>query len=94
MAKITKKKKEMEKQTLNKEEKQLLLLCLKNHNPLMIKYIDLLDEILLDNNLVNTIREIVGNELQEKGFSTDWEPNDYGLKLENLIDKLGNLYKK
>ena len=30
------------------------------------------------------------DELTDRGFKSDWEPNEYGIKLENLIDKLGN----
>jgi hypothetical protein len=33
-----------------------------------------------------------GLELAGKGFNPDWEPNEYGLKLEALIDKLADLY--
>jgi hypothetical protein len=39
----------------------------------------------------NALRDAVGTELVCSGFAEDWEPNDRGLALEDLIDKLGRV---
>jgi hypothetical protein len=81
-------------QNMNNEEKLLLITCLAIHDPKLLDNINKLYSGLLDNERISWMREAVGAELQEKGFGLDWEPNEYGLKLENLIDKLGILLRK
>ena len=82
----------MKRKTLNNEEKMLLLNCLTKHNPRLLEQLGQLDLGLLDPETINEMRDTVGIELADKGFKRDDEPNAYGLKLEDLIGKLGNLY--
>jgi hypothetical protein len=37
------------------------------------------------------IREAVATELMRTGFNAEWEPNEKGLILEAIIDKIGPL---
>ena len=39
----------------------------------------------------NTLRSIVGDEFNGPGLGADFEPNEYGLKLDRLISELGSL---
>ena len=49
------------------------------------------DLINIDHNLGNQLRDAVGDELLIYGFNGD-EPNQYGILLESLIDKIGRLF--
>jgi hypothetical protein len=80
------------KKGLNDDEKNLLMLCLKKHAPDLIVKFNQLDSGLLCSDDINEMREAVGSELANKGFKPDWEPNEYGLRLEDLISQLANLY--
>ena len=71
-----------------------MLHCLAEYKPELIEKVVLLDSGLIDAGTVKEMREAVGTELQLKGFKINWEPNEYGLKLENLIDRLADLYLK
>ena len=82
----------MKRKTLNTEEKRLLLDCLTKHRPQLVKKLDQLDSGLLDSETINEMRDAVGIELMDKGFEPDNEPNKYGWQLEDLIDRLANLY--
>ena len=82
----------MTKKTLSDEERSLLLHCLTKHKPELVEKLDQLDSGLLDPDMINQIRVAVGLELMDKGFKPDWEPNEYGFMLEDLIAELGNLY--
>ena len=42
----------------------------------------------------NTLRLIVTSEFCDPGLNADSEPNEYGLKLHRLIEKLGSLVHK
>jgi hypothetical protein len=48
--------------------------------------------ITLDHELGNELRDTVGDELIAKGFDENYDPNEYGLALEDLIDELGRLF--
>lgn len=37
------------------------------------------------------LREVLADELAEYGLDADWEPNQYGLNLDALIGRLGEL---
>ena len=77
---------------LSEKSKELLEICVKNHNPLVLEWI-LSNRIeTLSINQYNTLREIVCDELVSKGFCRDCKPNDYGLQLEKLIDELGHYF--
>jgi hypothetical protein len=75
---------------LKEEERTLLFYCVQAHRPKLLQKISQLEKGLLSNDTVNEIRGAVTDELTDRGFKSDWEPNEYGIKLENLIDKLGN----
>ena len=40
----------------------------------------------------NELRDIVGNEFTKSGLKQDSEPNEFGLRLECLIDEIGRLF--
>jgi hypothetical protein len=82
----------MRSNTLTFEEKTLLQHCLKEHAPELLDRVELLDSELIDIDTVNKMRNSIGDELAGKGFNKDWSPTEYGLKLEDLIDRLANLY--
>ena len=77
---------------LNTASLELLKKCLELLNPSMIP---LLDSDCHDNytaDFYNELRAIVGDELIAEGFQPNWEPNEYGLQLEALIDEIGRLF--
>lgn len=82
----------MKKRSLNSQEKALLLHCLKKHAPSLVSEFDLLDRGLVDAEKVNKMREAIGDELVAEGLNADDEPNEVGLKLEDLIGRLADLY--
>ena len=84
----------MKNGTLSIEEKNLLLHCLAEYKPELIEKAGLLESEFVDAETVKEMRDAVGTELQLKGFKINWQPNEYGLKLENLIDRLADLYLK
>ncbi len=45
-----------------------------------------------NNQILGDIRNAVGDESSTKGLNKDWEPNEYGLELENLMDKLSKIF--
>jgi hypothetical protein len=83
----------MSKKSLRPEEKELLLKCIKAHRPTLIDAFERLDSGLVTKEEINEMRNYaVGSELADKGFKPDSEPNEYGLKLDDLIDRLADLY--
>jgi hypothetical protein len=83
---------QMKNRALRVEEKQLLIYCLQKFKPNLTEQINQLDTRLVSKETINEMRNALGSELAGKGFNPDWEPNEYGLKLEALIDKLADLY--
>jgi hypothetical protein len=79
-------------ENLTEEEKSLLIICLKSHAPELLKQIDRLFLKQLDHKTVNEMRSAVGEEFSSKGYERNSGANEYGWKLENLIDKLADLY--
>ena len=77
---------------LSPSEKELLTHCLTKLEPELAQQLDKLYARILDKDTINEMRDTVGLELADKGFRPDWELNEYGAKLENLIDRLGNIY--
>ncbi len=80
----------MKSEELNNEERDIVRYCVELHAPELKKKLEYLEQLVVDE--INKIRGAIGAELAEKGFDENWEPNEYGLKLENLIGKLFNLY--
>ena len=77
---------------LNDSEKALLLDCLREYAPYLLNKVDPLYKGLVDSDTVNEMRNAIGDELINKGFMPNDEPNRYGLELESLIDRLADLY--
>jgi len=77
---------------LNSKSFMLLKQCLESHDPSLIPLIESDNDSLYTVDFYNELRQIVGNELIAKGFQPNWEPNEYGLELENLIDEIGRLF--
>ena len=77
---------------LNNESLELLRVCLNHHKPELLYVIDSQELINIDSGLGNELRQAVGNEFCRDGLKQDDEPNEYGLELEELIDKIGRLF--
>ena len=71
---------------------KLLKKCLENHKPSLIPLIESDDYDSYTVDFYNELRDIVGDELIAKGFQPNWEPNEFGLELENLIDEIARLF--
>jgi len=78
------------KNQLTDKEISLLIRCLKKYEPDYISKIQLLDHLSI--NEINKIRILITKEFSEKGLMENDEPNEYGMELEELIDKLARLY--
>lgn len=76
---------------LSRKSIELLLHCLKNQRPDLIYVIDNENEIIVNEELGNELRDAVSDELIMNGFEGD-NPNKYGLSLESLIDEIGRLF--
>ncbi len=75
---------------LNENSIELLLKCLKNQRPDLIWIINSENNITVDEELGNELRDAISDELIMNGFDGD-NPNKYGLSLESLIDEIGRL---
>lgn len=77
---------------LKKEFIQLLKKCILTHNPTVIGWVS--DDKLYTLNAVeyNILRDIVNDEFLAKGLKQNYEPNEYGILLEQLIDEIGRLF--
>ncbi len=82
----------MDNKVLKQEEKALLITVLKKHAPNLIEILPKLEAGMVDKDKANEMRDAVGDELMDAGFGPDWDPNKYGDKLEDLIDRLADLY--
>jgi len=63
--------------------------CLKKRKPAWLATVETINKVKHEMKFYNELRQIVGDELIEEGFNGDYQPNEYGLKLEKLIDELG-----
>jgi hypothetical protein len=77
---------------LSDAERSLLLECLKKHKPELIEKAIILDSEIPNPDVANKMRGAVTDELAVEGFDSNWNLNEYGAKLEGLIDRLGSLY--
>jgi hypothetical protein len=73
-------------------ELSLLRKCLFLHAPELLPLIDSEKELEIDSVVGNKMREAVGDELCRAGLRQDFEPNEYGMQLEVLIDAVGRLF--
>ena len=78
--------------SISKRSNILLHKCLLNHKPSLAWIIETNKIIKVDVKLGNELRELVGDEFTLNGLNTDYEPNEYGLELEDLIDEIGSLF--
>lgn len=78
---------------LSKESLNLLESCLIKHRPDLLWVIETKDIVEIDEDLGNDFRDAVSDELLTVGFDGDI-PNKVGLRLEKLIDELGNFWMK
>jgi hypothetical protein len=49
-------------------------------------------ELSINKELIGSILEFLDGDLVNKGFKVDDEHNEYGIMLENLIDKFSRVY--
>ena len=77
---------------LSEKSLKLLVMCLERHNPSLIPFVKSSNNDNYTTDFYNELREIVGDELCDNGFQPSWEPNEYGLELEELIDEIGRLF--
>ena len=82
----------MSAKELTQKERQLLEYCLQQHRPDLLPKLAELDSTVTDKTLIDELRGAVGLEIAAKGFYDSKESYDYGIALESLIDKLGELY--
>lgn len=82
----------MNDKKLTFEEIDILTTSIKKHRPELISKISQLDSGTLDYNTISDMRNAVGYELASDGIDSDSQINDYGFKLENLIDRIADLY--
>lgn len=66
--------------------------CLKKHKPSLLSIVEDSSRLQYSIEFYNELRQIVGDELIANGFNKDYVPNEYGLKLEKLIDEIGRLF--
>jgi len=70
----------------------LLKRCLQKHKPSLLAAIEESGNLEYGIEFYNELRQIVGDELISEGFNKNYEPNEYGLMLEDLIDEIGNIF--
>ena len=75
---------------MNVEMLLLLRECLMSRRPDLLWVLD--NETNIDETLGNELREIVNEEFLEKGLNKNDEPNELGMELESLIDKIGRCF--
>ena len=75
---------------LTSREKSLLIISLQNHAPELVNKVSIIEQ--LDSEEINKMRDALGDELVTNGLKEDYEPNIYGIELEDLNGKLAELY--
>ncbi|MEC3430963.1 hypothetical protein BK721_12020 [Bacillus thuringiensis serovar nigeriensis] len=76
---------------LNKEMQILLKQTLESQNKHLL-WLNVYEDLsMIDTEKINKLRDIIVDELMEKGFDERDNINDLGRALEELIDILGNL---
>lgn len=76
---------------LKSDEEDLLRKVLWKHRANLMVLVDALGSIPLSNEQREELREAIADELLETGLDKNDEPNEKGLLLEKLIDRLGHL---
>ncbi|HHT7151405.1 hypothetical protein BK718_21330 [Bacillus thuringiensis serovar andalousiensis] len=76
---------------LNKEMHILLKQTLESQNKHLL-WLNVYEDLsMIETEKINKLRDIIADELMEKGFDKRDNINDLGRALEELIDILGNL---
>jgi hypothetical protein len=78
---------------INEEQRTMLKACLEKHRDDLLDKASLVETGMIADSVINEMREAVGNELLNSGFNIDGSPNEYGLKLEDLISTLSHYWK-
>lgn len=76
---------------LSKNDSDLLEKCIIKHKRDLLWIINKKEIVNIDETLGNELLDVIGNELLYHGFNGDI-PNEYGILLENLIDKISNMF--
>ena len=77
---------------LSEKSRKLLEKCLRESNPELISIVNDPSVSNYSPDFYNRLRDYVGDEFIRNGLKSDFEPNEYGLRLESLIDEIGNLF--
>ncbi len=75
---------------LSEYEKNLLHHCIQEKKPLLLPWLGNLDTLSIDE--INELQDAITLELMAKGFNKDSSHNKYGLELEDLIDRLAEIF--
>ncbi len=73
-----------------KDLEEFLLQCIEKYDTNLKFVINDLENANFET--IEKLQDIVSDELNKDGFEQKYEPSAYGLKLEDLIDYLGNFY--
>jgi hypothetical protein len=76
---------------LSKAQQDLLRDILQRHGSQLLILLDSPDAIKLTGNQRDELRQLITDELCATGLRDDYEPNQRGLLLEELIDRVGHL---
>jgi len=76
---------------LGADEKTLLETILAKHSPSLLCFIETIGVSQLTDEHRELLREAISDELLESGLDEKDEPNQHGLMMEQLIDRLGHL---
>ncbi|MGM7636582.1 hypothetical protein [Bacillus sp. Hm123] len=77
---------------VNEELLPLLRQCLQSNRPDLLWILDTDDYIYIDQDLGNELREAILVEFIRIGLDSDDNPNEIGIKLEELIDEIGDMF--
>jgi hypothetical protein len=76
---------------LPQKSHSLLKIIVEEHRPDLISIIEQGHDSDFNEEIYNELRDVVLDELLQKGFK-NYEPTEYGIELENLIDEIGRLF--
>ena len=79
---------------LSLSDLDLLRSVIERTNPALTQLVKTLPEISLSPAEIEEIREVLAAELSQRGLDDQDEPNAYGLQMEDLIDKVGDLRRE
>lgn len=80
----------MDSQQLSSTLKELLGGIILKHKPALMSVFELIGVQPLTEEQREALREIIAAELSESGLTENDEPNQRGLLIEELIDRLGH----